>query len=266
MAVRVARIQPAPAGTEPRVITRRRALSALGLLGLASCSGSGESGSSSSASGSGTGTDVGTETGSTPTTPTSCVLIPEETAGPYPLFADIATAAQFQGQDITEGRTGVPLRFTLRIVNVNDGCAAITNAMVYVWHCDKDGVYSGYNQPGANATGETFCRGVQSTDSNGEVTFLTIYPGWYTGRITHIHIRVYLGNSLGATLQLAFPQDITAAVYASELYAARGQNASVRGFGADNVFSDGAQYQMCTVTTNASTGGYDAALVVGIAA
>jgi hypothetical protein len=50
------------------------------------------------------------------------------------------------------------------------------------------------------------------------------------------------------------------------LLAARGQNASVRSFGADNVFSDGAPYQMCAVTANAPTNGHEASLVVGIAA
>lgn len=236
--------------------SRRQALGALGLLGLASC-GDG-TGDSTATPSSGTG-------GTTPTT-ASCVLIPEETVGPYPLFATIAAAALYQRQDITEGRPGVPLRLTLRIVNANDGCTPITNAMVYVWHCDKDGVYSGYNQPGANAVGQTFCRGVQTTDANGEVTFLTVYPGWYTGRITHIHFRVYLGNSLSATSQLAFPQAATAAVYSSALYAARGPNTSVGSFAADNVFNDGTQYQMCTVSADASTGGYGATLVVGIAA
>ncbi len=195
----------------------------------------------------------------------SCVLIPEETAGRHPLFSDIASAATYLREDITEGKTGVPLRLQLTIVNVNARCAPLTDAFVYVWHCDKDGVYSGYSQPSGNTVRETFCRGVQMTDHTGLVRFSTIYPGWYSGRITHAHFRVYLGNSLHATSQLAFPQDVTRAVYASTLYAARGQNTSVTSFGADSVFSDGEQYQLCTVTENARTGGYDAALTVGIA-
>jgi hypothetical protein len=72
-------------------------------------------------------------------------------------------------------------------------------------------------------------------------------------------------NSLQATSQLAFPQHITQAVYASSLYAARGQNTSVTSFSTDNGLSDGEQYQLCTLTQNASTGGYDAAVSVGIA-
>jgi hypothetical protein len=151
------------------------------------------------------------------------------------------------------------------VVNANANCAPITNALVYAWHCDKDGAYSGYNQPGNNTVGHTFCRGVQMTDSTGLARFTTIYPGWYSGRITHAHFRVYLGNSLEATSQLCFPQEITRTVYSSSLYAARGQNTSVTSFSQDGIFADGEQYQLCAMTENATTGGYDAALTIGIA-
>ena len=80
-----------------------------------------------------------------------------------------------------------------------------------------------------------------------------------------MHFRAYLGNSLQATSQLAFPQEITRSVYGSSLYVARGQNTSVTSFTADNVFADGEQYQLCTISENATIGGYDAALTVGIA-
>jgi hypothetical protein len=39
----------------------------------------------------------------------------------------------------------------------------------------------------------------------------------------------------------------------------------VTSFSADNVFADGEQYQLCTMSQNATTGGYDAALTVGVA-
>jgi protocatechuate 3,4-dioxygenase beta subunit len=234
------------------LISRRRALGLFGATAtLLGCGG----GSGSSAT-----TSAATSTGGV-----SCVLTPEETAGPYPLFSDIASASTYMREDITEGKTGVPLRLLLTFVNVSASCAPITDALVYTWHCDKDGAYSGYNQPGSNTVGETFCRGVQMTDSTGLARFTTIYPGWYSGRITHVHFRVYLGNSLEATSQLAFPQDITRAVYSSSLYVARGQNTSVTSFSADNVFSDGEQYQLVTISENASIGGYDAALTVGVA-
>jgi protocatechuate 3,4-dioxygenase beta subunit len=237
------------------LLSRRRALGLFGAAAALYGCGDGDSGTTTATTTT-TGTGTGTGGGSV-----SCVLIPQETVGPYPLFNDIASASTYMRQDITEGRTGMPLNLLLTILNVNNNCAPITDALVYVWHCDKDGAYSGYG----SAVGETFCRGVQMTDSTGLARFTTIYPGWYTGRITHIHFRVYLGTALEATSQLAFPQDVTAAVYNSSLYSARGQNTSVGSFSSDNVFSDGVQYQMCSMTQNASTGGYDAALTVGIA-
>ena len=258
-----------------RAWTRRSVLGGIGGLGLAACtSGGGDSAAiadptTGAAAGTTGGTTAGTTNGTTTGTatsgsPGSCVLIPEETVGPYPLFSDIASAAMYQREDITEGKTGVPLRLTLSIVNVNRACAPILTAMVYVWHCDKDGYYSGYNQGGADMRGQTFLRGVQTTDTNGQVTFNTIYPGWYQGRATHIHFRVYLALDLQATSQLAFPDDVTAAVYRTPLYSARGQNTTtaVR----DGIFADGVTYQLPTITENAATGGYDAVLTVGIAA
>ena len=254
-----------------RALSRRTVLGGIGTVGgltLLGCSSGSGSGSTTTA-GSTTGTSTtGTTTATTTTTASSsvgsCVLIPQETVGPYPLFNDIASAAVYQREDITEGKTGVPLRLTLNIVNVNNQCAPILTAMVYVWHTDKDGYYSGYNQSGADMRGQTFCRGVQATDTSGRVTFNTIYPGWYPGRATHIHFRVYLALDLQATSQLAFPDTVTSAVNATTLYAAKGDNPTKAA--SDSIFSDGVTYQMPTVTANAATGGYNAELTVGISA
>jgi len=32
-------------------------------------------------------------------------------------------------------------------------------------------------------------RGYQVSDANGKVAFTTVYPGWYSGRAVHIHVR-----------------------------------------------------------------------------
>jgi len=260
-----------PTNEELRVLTRRSALRLFGGAGLAviaACAGEGvvtttlAASGSSTTSANGTGTTVGT--GSTTTTfggDGSCVLIPEETQGPYPL--DLSGSEEFFRSDITEGKTGVPLTLTLSLVDVEAGCVPISGARVDVWHCDADGVYSGYGQPGSDTTGETFCRGIQVSDDNGQVTFQTIYPGWYAGRITHIHFQIFLDGGLEATSQIAFPEEVTAAVYAVEPYSAKGPNTSVTGFDQDNVFSDGTQYQMASMT-----GGADsrlmATLLVGV--
>jgi protocatechuate 3,4-dioxygenase beta subunit len=153
-------------------------------------------------------------------------------------------------------------------VDVNNSCIPISNAAVYIWHCDKDGSYSGYSssQNGSHA-GETFLRGIQVTDSDGVVTFNTIYPGWYAGRITHVHFQIYLNDNLTvtatATSQLAFPAAITTAVYNTSQYS-KGQNSSVTSFSQDNIFSDGTEYQMTTVEGD-TTSGYSASLSVGLA-
>jgi hypothetical protein len=157
------------------------------------------------------------------------------------------------------------------VVNINDNCNPIANARVDIWHCNKDGYYSEYaNQPGylgtQSHTNETFLRGIQMTDSNGQVQFATIYPGWYTGRATHIHFQVFLNSVLSATSQAAFPESLNTTVYGTSLYSAHGQNTTTNT--TDNVFSDTAntQYEMLDIVANTSTGGYDASLTIGIAA
>jgi protocatechuate 3,4-dioxygenase beta subunit len=63
---------------------------------------------------------------------------------------------------------------------------ALTGASIEIWQCDASGYYSEYAQPGYDGTGETYLRGC-TTDANGQVTFVTVYPDWYAGRATHIH-------------------------------------------------------------------------------
>jgi len=256
-----------PDTTESLSFSRRKALGAMGIFSGALLFGCGAS--TTTETDTTDDSDDSTSTGSTDGTTTSdgtCTLIPQETQGPYPLLAILSNSAMVRA-DITEEKSGVPLTLKLKLVNVNDSCAPITSASVYIWHCDKDGLYSGYNQSAGNTVGQTFCRGIQDVDSNGEATFTTIYPGWYSGRITHIHFQVYLYSEsvATATSQIAFPQDVTTAVYNSALYVGRGQNTSVTSFANDNVFSDGTTYQMASLSGNVSSG-YVATLEVGVAA
>lgn len=256
-----------PTNEELRLLSRRSAIKLLGGAGLAviaACATGSvvtttAAAAGSSTAGGATGTTLGGTTITTFGGAGSCVLIPEETAGPYPL--DLSGDEVFVRSDITEGHAGVPLTLTLSLVNASADCAPISGARVDLWHCDADGVYSGYN----DATGETFCRGIQVSDGNGQVTFQTIYPGWYQGRITHMHFQVFLDNGLAATSQIAFPPEITDAVYAVEPYSAKGPNTSVPTFADDNIFSDGTQYQMAVVSGDAGSG-YSATLLVGVAA
>lgn len=191
----------------------------------------------------------------------SCTLIPVETAGPFPL--DLTENGTFFRQDIRESKTGVQLNLKIKIIG-NENCLPMENVRVNIWHCDKDGLYSGYSQtnnPGQS--GLTYLRGYQFTDSNGEVEFVTIFPGWYNGRICHIHFQAYVNSSYAAISQLTFPIETKQAIYSdnSSIYTNGTDPMSIS---SDNVFSDGYSFQMASLTANSATGGYDAYLEVTI--
>lgn len=191
-----------------RSMTRRRALQLAGGLGLAAlvpaCADDADSADPT------TTAAAGTET--TTTANPDCVLMPELTEGPYYLDLDLVRS------DITEGRPGLP--FDLRVTVVDaDACEPIEGAAVDVWHCDAEGAYSGVQ----GAEGETFCRGVQMTDASGVAEFRTVFPGWYTGRAVHIHVKVQVDGNQTHTGQLFFDPEVTSAVYATEPYAERGE-------------------------------------------
>jgi protocatechuate 3,4-dioxygenase beta subunit len=194
-----------------------------------------------------------------------CTLTPQETVGPYPLNLSSDTT-KFR-RDIKEGKSGIPLKVRLKLININEGCAPITDARIDLWHCDKDGYYSGYINSGYLGTrvafGETFCRGIQLTDAQGEVTFETIYPGWYSGRVQHLHFQVFLNSILSATSQLAFPESLNTAVNNSFLYWSHGQNPTKNTN--DAVFSDSDNTAYQTAAVEFDSEGYLARLTIAIA-
>lgn len=191
----------------------------------------------------------------------ACTLIPSETAGPFPL--DLTANTYYFRKDLRETKTGVPLTVKLKILG-SANCLPMQNVRVNIWHCDKDGLYSGYSQTNnAGQAGLTYLRGYQMTDANGEVEFLTIFPGWYTGRICHIHFQVYVSSSYAAISQLTFDIAKKNAIYAANtaLYT---KGTDPMTLSSDNIFSDGYAYQLATLTPNTTTGGYDTYLEVTV--
>jgi hypothetical protein len=89
---------------------------------------------------------------------------------------------------------------------------------------------------GYNGTGPTFLRGIQTTDASGRVTFTTIFPGWYQGRATHIHVEVKIGGTAVKVTQIAFEESVIAAVYATGVYGSKGRNPTSNA--GDMVFAD----------------------------
>ncbi|SDR86275.1 Protocatechuate 3,4-dioxygenase beta subunit [Mucilaginibacter mallensis] len=213
-----------------------------------------------------------TTTKSTTTTTTdssSCTLTPTETEGPYPYPGGELTNP-LDRSDIIETQTGIPLSLTLTVVNTNSSCAAVSGARVDIWHCNKDGYYSGYaNQPGISGelsyVGKTFLRGYQLSDTDGVVKFSTIYPGWYGGRATHIHFEVYVDSVLKKTTQITFSETISDAVDVSTLYAGLGVN-PIRN-ASDSVFGDSATdlANETVALTGSISAGYSGSYTIGLA-
>ena len=189
-------------------------------------------------------------------TPT-CTLIPEQEVGPF------YVADELLRSNIAENKPGLPLQLRIAILDVRT-CAPIPNAAIDLWHCDALGLYSGYTEvslgrpggPGGGPNGPpptfdpshhsdghppdgppamkptdklTFLRGIQLTGTDGAVAFQTIFPGFYQGRVNHIHFKVRLGGHPGHKTytaghishigQIFFPEDLTSKLMASEPYA-----------------------------------------------
>lgn len=159
----------------------------------------------------------------------ACALSPEQTEGPY--YLDRALLRQ----DITEGKPGVPLSLRFDVLDSRT-CRPLSDTALEIWHCDAQGLYSGYTRmsggpggmgpppgrppgpppegmppgpppgmhgprmgmpPKSEATDElTFLRGVQLADARGQVSFHTIFPGYYAGRCNHIHLKLHVGGRM----------------------------------------------------------------------
>jgi protocatechuate 3,4-dioxygenase beta subunit len=200
----------------------------------------------------------------------SCAQIPEETAGPYPgdgsNGANVLTRSGIVRGDIRSSlgpasgvAQGVPLTIVLTLRETSNGCAPLSGAAVYVWHCDREGNYSMYSQPAVN---ENYLRGVQASDRAGMATFTSIFPGCYSGRWPHIHFEVYPGlakatdsANVVATSQLALPAGVCQTVYGTDGYGDSIRNLRRVSLKSDTVFrDDGGVRQLATVTGSVSSG------------
>jgi protocatechuate 3,4-dioxygenase beta subunit len=229
-----------------RRIGRREALGVIGAAGAAMAFGCGGSSPTSPAT---TATSTTVDTTSTNAT---CAVTPSETAGPFPSLTDLFRS------DIREGKSGTLLNLTVKVVNTTSACAIVSGANVEIWHVDAGGNYSEYGTQAA----QTFLRGIQTTNSSGEVTFTTIFPGWYQGRATHIHVEVTIGGVSRKVTQIAFPESVNNAVYGTGAYAPRGVNPLSNA--SDSIFADSLASELVTPTGDPA-GGYTASFQVGIA-
>ncbi|KAF8953603.1 Intradiol ring-cleavage dioxygenase [Flammula alnicola] len=137
----------------------------------------------------------------------TCVLAPEVTEGPY-----YHTEGHPIRQNIAEIQDGLLLLLDIGVMDV-ETCQPLPNVLVDIWQANATGSYAGHPVPHPHLANEvpakegkrrgllsafprtipqeTWLRGAWPTDKNGVVQFTSIYPGYYTGRATHIHTKVF---------------------------------------------------------------------------
>jgi protocatechuate 3,4-dioxygenase beta subunit len=278
-----------------RLLGRRRALQWFAGAGTAAlltgCGGSGSTTADDVAVVTGTVTATPTPS-TTVTTPTTsgavCIADSTETNGPYPAdgtntssgtTSNALTVSGIVRSDIrssflgasTTIATGVEFKLTLTVVDVNATCAPLAGYAVYIWCCDRSGNYSLYT-----AAPESYLRGVQVTDANGQITFTLIVPGCYSGRWPHIHLEVFSSLSTAtsgryASLvgQLALPAAVCATVYAdTTAYPSSARNFAQISVSTDNVFNDNSAAQIAQQTptmVGSVAEGYTGNATIGLA-
>jgi protocatechuate 3,4-dioxygenase beta subunit len=198
-----------------------------------------------------------------PETTSLCIVSPEQTEGPY--FSDVQlNRTDIRGDPATGAVSdGLPLELTFNVNHVTAAsCEPFPGAIVDIWHCDADGVYSDFAAEGS--AGQKFLRGHQVSDENGVVRFTTIYPGWYPGRTVHIHIKVRTTDSAGQayefTSQLYFDDAMTDSVYARAPYSAR-PNRTTRNSN-DGIYSDSSEQLLIGISETAE--GYAGTFDLGV--
>jgi protocatechuate 3,4-dioxygenase beta subunit len=254
-------------------LARRRLLGVLGGVSaaavVAAC-GSDTDAPASAASSTSPSTSTSSSATTSGTVDASAGEIPEETAGPYP--GDGSNGANVLAQsgvvrsdirssfaDATGVAEGVPLTVRMKVYDLNGtDVKPLTGAAVYVWHANREGQYSMYSQEIAD---QNYLRGVQETDADGAVEFISIFPACYDGRWPHIHFEVYasVADATAAsdklrTSQMAMPEDVCKKVYEADGYEQSVTNLDKVSLSTDMVFSDGYSLQLATLTGSNADG------------
>ncbi|MFJ9318604.1 dioxygenase family protein [Streptomyces globisporus] len=209
----------------------------------------------------------------------SLTEIPDETNGPYPADGtngvNVLDKDGIVRQDIrssfgdsSKTAQGIPFTFELTVLDIVGGGEPMAGAAVYAWQCDRDGKYSLYSE---GVESENYLRGVQVADSQGRVTFISVFPACYPGRWPHVHFEVYPDldsvtdyDKRLSTSQLAVPKKVCDTVFATAGYESSVANLAQLTLKTDNVFGDDGGVHQLAATTGSPEAGYTATLTVPI--
>jgi protocatechuate 3,4-dioxygenase beta subunit len=155
------------------------------------CGGSGSSSSptqTGSSASSSTSRTAGTSASASATRCVAGRLTPEQTEGPF------YKAGSPERERVDQGATGQALVLEGRVFSAQ--CRPVAHARMEFWQADGRGNYdnAGYR-----------LRGHEFTDAQGRYRLTTVYPGLYTGRTRHIHVKVEPPCGRALTTQLYFP-------------------------------------------------------------
>lgn len=163
----------------------------------------------------------------------TCVLAPDTIWGPYGVDGEIV---RHDLRELSSGQQGIDLYLDFGVIDV-ETCEPLPNAAVSIWNCNATGTYSSYTgidpdtvslldgwstRTDGTTDDETFLRGIQVTDDEGMAEFLTLFPGYYASRTTHVHVTVQTdiknGTSFSASSvqhigQIFFEEDLLNQVY-----------------------------------------------------
>jgi protocatechuate 3,4-dioxygenase beta subunit len=150
-------------------------------------------------------------------TASAAKLTPELTEGPYWVNTMLHRSNVLANSHGGGHQNGVPLRLYINVFETTTR-SPMDGLAVDIWHANAHGLYSDESsQQAGGGTGDSqgdtisdnWLRGYQITGKDrglrrkpvhGQVSFQTIWPGWYTGRAIHIHVRVRKLHRSGATI------------------------------------------------------------------
>src|SRR6059058_4671447 len=215
----------------------------------------------------------------------TAALTPTMTEGPYWIDellrrSDVRANTSSATSSAGTLQDGVPLALKINVLDADNGNKAVNGAHVDIWHANAYGLYSdessqqvGGSTTASSTKGQNFLRGYQvtgidaglaSSPVDGQVSFKTIWPGWYSGRAIHIHVRVRTyeagGNvATNYTTQIFFTDSANNAVLSGAApYNTRTPTADPTTDENDNVLTSSATATNVVSVSGSLSNGYDA--------